>query len=797
MSVTQDDRLLKLATPLEKDFLLIDRMTCSEGLSRLFRVEMDILHFEDSEGHKPTAVDPHDLIGQLMTVSVTQEDKSERYFNGICAGFTLSHRNERFSLYSAVIVPTVWVLTQSAQSRIFQNKTVEEVLKEVFKGFQEIDYEIKGIDEKRNYCVQYRETDWDFASRLMEEEGIYYYFEHTAENHRLIIGNTPQSHRPCPTKPDIPFIYDISEREGEWVGSIDRWDVENNLRTGKFEHWDYNFQLQNKKLNEAQPSLFNIGGNQDLEVYDFPGGYGKRFDGIDKGGGDQPGELQKVFDDAKRTVKIRQEELDVLYKNIYADSDSCAITAGYRFTLSKHPTEEYNNVNYIVVSAVIEAVQSPDYISNSVATTDYSVKFNCIPQGSGQAPFRPQRKTAKPIIHGSQTAFVVGPSGEEIFVDKYGRVKVQFHWDRDGKADDNSSCWIRVAQSWAGNQWGSMFIPRMGMEVVVEFLEGDPDQPIITGCVYNPASMPPYTLPDEKTKSTVKTYSSKDGGGFNEFRFEDKKGSEQVFIHGEKDLDIRIKNDRREWTGNDQHLIVHRDRREKIERDTHLIVERDQIEKIDRDRNLKVGGKEAKEITDGQSLKVGGDMGIKVTGGASIEAGGALYIKGMNVVVEGMTQLTLKVGGNFVNINPAGVQIVGTLVLINSGGAAGTGSAVSIVPPQAPAVADKADDAKPGTKTQLEKQSEARKEKTYKPPKMGEGKEDEEEKKKKKSWIKIKLIDEAGDPVPGEYYKVTTSDGTVCSGTLDHNGQAEIKGIEPGNCEVTFPNLDKGAWEDA
>ena len=265
-----------------------------------------------------------------------------------------------------------------------------------------------------------------------------------------------------------------------------------------------------------------------------------------------------------------------------------------------------------------------------------------------------------------------------------------------------------------------------------------------------------------------------------------KKASEQIFIHGEKNLDIRIKNDRREWTGNDQHLVVKRDRREKIDRDTHLIVKRDQIELVERDRHLEVKGKEAVKITGSQSVKIAGNVGGEFGANKSEEITGALTVKAMNIVIEAQTQLTLKVGGNFVNINSAGVQINGTMVLINSGGAAGSGSGPSIVPPLPAAVADDADDAKPGTKIALEKRSAARKEKTHKPGDPT-----------KTSWIKLKLVDEAGSPVPGEAYKVKASDGRTASGTLDEKGEAEVKGIEPGNCEVTFPNLDKDAWEDA
>ncbi len=519
-------------------------------------------------------------------------------------------------------------------------------------------------------------------------------------------------------------------------------------------------------------------------MYDFPAGYARKFDDIDRAGGKRA-DVRNVFDDKTKKAEIAMQALDSRYRVITGTADCSAMTAGHRFKFFNHPTAAQNG-QYIVTSVTHEAEQNPTYVTDDEIEQPYSNSFSCIAHGAGAPPFRPVRKTPKPVIQGSQTAFVVGPAGEEIFTDEYGRVKVQFHWDREGQTDADSSCWIRVAQAWAGNQWGMMFIPRIGMEVLIEFLEGDPDQPIIRGCVYNPAAMPPYKLPDEKTKMTIKSDSSKGGGGFNELRFEDKKSSEQIFIHGEKDLDIRIKNDRREWTGNDQHLVVKRDRREKIDRDTHLIVKRDQIEKIERDRHIEVKGKEAVKITGSQSSKVTGNVGKEVGGNKSEEVSGNLYVKGMNIVIEAMTQLTLKVGGNFVNINAGGVQINGTMVLINSGGAAGSGSATPLVAPLEPAIADDADDAQPGTKIALEKRSAARKEKTHK-----------EGDPTKTSWIKLKLIDEAGKPVPGEAYKVKTSDGRTASGTLDEKGEAEVKGIEPGNCEVTFPNLDKNAWEDA
>jgi type VI secretion system secreted protein VgrG len=297
-------------------------------------------------------------------------------------------------------------------------------------------------------------------------------------------------------------------------------------------------------------------------------------------------------------------------------------------------------------------------------------------------------------------------------------------------------------------------------------------------------NMPPYKLPDEKTKSTIKSYSTKGGGGFNEFRFEDDKGHEQIFIHGEKDADIRIKNDRREWTGNDQHLIVKNDLLEAVENNAHLKVSNNNNQEIGNDHNLKIGGKQAISITGARTMSVDGNKFTKVSGNMAEEAGGTVLLKGMDVVIEGGVDVTLKVGGNFVSVNAAGVFIQGTMVMINSGGAPGQASPAITVPPAPPEKPAEADNAEPGKKVELEKQSIERKRK--KP-----GKE------KKKSWIELKLVDEENNPVPGQSYEVVEGDGTTHSGTLDEKGKAHVKLKNPGSCQVSFPDLDQGAWEDA
>ncbi|MBS1792235.1 MAG: type VI secretion system tip protein VgrG [Acidobacteria bacterium] len=675
MNTTQNDRQLKIATPLGEDFLLLQKITFSEGLSRLFEGELELWRDEGEAGREPTFVDPEKILGKPVTVCLEQRDGVRRYFCGIVNEFEQGVRDMRFSVYHARVVPHVWMLTQTRQSRIFQNLSVPDILRRILGGF-ECTFEFQHAYEPRNYCVQYQETDFDFISRLMEEEGIYYYFEHTDKTHRMILADTPQSHRVAPEKPALEY------HDGKFVGAegvatgVRQWRWRNKWRTGRVRLWDYNFQLPANKLNAEQPSLF-LNGNRELEVYEFPAGYARKLDGIAAGGGEQSDKLQKIFEDREHTAKVRMQEIDSQNRTATAATDCANLTAGYRFELRRHPVAA-NNTNYVITGMLHEAVQSPAYITGEVPEQAYANQLDCIAYGAGQAPFRPPRRTPKPHVRGSQTATVVGPAGEEIFTDKFGRVKVQFHWDREGRYDESSSCWIRVGQLWAGKRWGAMFIPRIGMEVIVQFLEGDPDQPIITGCVYNPETMPPYALPDEKTKSGVKTDSTKGGGGFNELRFDDKKGSEQIFIHGERNLDVRVKNDSFEYVGRDRHLIAGGDRLEKIAKDQHL--------KIGGDRSEAVGGS--------VSLKVGADEDIRVGAKFAVDAGNEIHLKsGANLVIETGANLTLKVGGNFININAGGIFIKGTMVMINSGGAAGAGAGAN---PDAPKEAKEADRAEAG-----------------------------------------------------------------------------------------------------
>jgi len=781
---TQQNRLLIITTPLGEDFLLLNRLTATEEISALFSFEVELMHDEGEErSFEATAIDPKSLLGQEVSVDINQRDGTKRTLSGIVNHFSQGHRDIRFSYYHATIVPNVWILTQINQSRIFQHKTVPDILKEVFADFV-VSYELQGIYKPRNYCVQYRETDFDFASRLMEEEGIYYFFEHEGGKNKLIVADTPQSHPDCPSKNEIPFALKVDE-EMDHVTSITKWQNDHRLQSGKVTFWDFNFQVPSNKLDSTQPSLFKVADNDKMEIYDFPAGYARKFDDIARGGGERS-DVQNVFEDKTKKAEIAMQSLDTQYRVITGTSDCSSMSAGHRFKLFNHP-QTAQNAQYIITSITHEVEQNPTYKTSDEIENPYTNSFTCVAHGAGNPPYRPVRKTPKPIMRGSQTAFVVGPAGEEIYTDKFGRVKVQFHWDREGQTDADSSCWVRVAQAWAGNRWGMMFIPRIGMEVIVEFLEGDPDQPIIRGCVYNPGAMPPYTLPDEKTKMAIKSDSSKGGKGFNELRFEDKKGSEQVFIHAENSMDVRVKGDCRESIGGDRHLVVKGNRREKIDADTHLIIGGDQFEKVAGTHHLTIGAEQRTSIGGNHNLTITGTSDEFVKSSKGIESSESLMLKGKNVVVQAAASLTLKVGdGSHIVITSGSIFIKSALVNINSGEGPYGAAYISTAAPVAPSVADSADDAKPGTIIELEKRSAARK-------KEKKHKED----KDKKSWIKIKMVDEEGKPVPGIRYKITTPDGRVKSGSLNKDGKAEVKGFDPGSCKVTFPELDQEAWEDA
>ena len=604
-SYLQQNRKVRVTTPLGENVLLLKAFTGTEEISRPFRFQIEMI----AENRQKVPFDA--LLGEKLTVHLLLPDEStEHHFNGVCARFSQAGRDENFTLYRAELVPEFQLLARTAQSRIFQRMNVPDILKEVMKGVT-VDWQIQGTFEKRDFCVQYRETDFNFASRLMEEEGIFYFFRHEDGRHTMVVANSSSAF------PDLPGESEITYEELSG-GTRDEnriwgWERYQEARSTKSLLWDHCFELPHKHLEAEAPILDTVQAGRDThklkvkgsdawEVYDWPGEYAQRFDGINRSGGEQQGELQKIFQDNTRTVEIRMDEEATLAVAARGASNVKHFVAGHKLKLKRHFSSDGA---WVLAAVTHRASFGADYRSGKDPLLTYQNVFTCFPAA---LPYRPKRLTAKPVVQGSQSAVVVGPKGEEIFTDKYGRVKVQFHWDREGKNDEDSSCWIRVGQLAAGRRWGASFWPRIGQEVLVDFLEGDPDQPIIVGVVYNADQMPPYLGqgPDPKHKndnklSGYKSNTTKGGQGFNEWRFDDTKDKQQIFVHAEKDTDIRVKNDRRENVLNDRHLTVGREEDGEKKGDFKELVVRDHHTKVRRHEERQVGGN--------AKLLVGGDEG--------------------------------------------------------------------------------------------------------------------------------------------------------------------------------------------
>jgi len=762
LPAAQIDRPFRIRTPLGEDAILLDGFDGYERLSQPFRFVLRLLSPDPN-------IDMQALLTKPAVVSFKMTDESERHIHGHFSRIRLlEYGGDGMAGYEAEMVPWLWFLNHFSDCRIFQNKTVPDIIEQVFNGRGFSDYQLKlqGSFPEREYVVQYRETDFNFVSRLLEDEGIFYYFEQSRDRHTLVLVNDPSAVVPCPNKAHARYLAATgSNQPEETVVSL---ETEFRIHTGTASLTDYDFEKPGTNL------YTTLAGGLPGEDYDWPGKYNTK-------------------DNGARYARIRLEEREVALTTARGASNCMGFECGYKFTLTDHFRDSANTA--YTLTALEHHGRNTSYRAGHQDPFEYANRFEAIPNS---VPYRPPRLARKPAIHGSQTAVVVGKAGEEIWTDKYGRVKVQFFWDRQGRCDDNSSCWIRVAQGWAGKGWGMIHIPRIGQEVIVTFLEGDPDRPIISGSVYNADHQAPYALPDEQTKSALKSMSSKGGSGFNEIRFEDKKGGEQVFVHAEKDIDVRVKNDRREWIGHDRHLVVNRDKVEQIARDSHGEVARDRIQKIGRDLHLEIAGKAAVQIAGSSSLRVTGDVIENFQGNHSSEVSQNLYLKAMQLVLEASTGITLKVGSNFITIDPSGVAISGMpAVLINSGGAALTGSLGALVSPLPPLEAALADNAGPGAMQakSSSQTSPARMSTLGVLPDAPTHHPHSPENKNKKHWIEIELLDEDGNPVPGEPYRITLPDGaTIASGTLDHKGWARVDHIDPGTCQVTFPNLDKDAW---
>lgn len=618
MPVTQNNREASVSTPLAEDVLLFERMSGTEQLGRLYQYRVRMLSLKRD-------LKIADILGQSLSVHLDLPSGGKRHFNGVVTRFARLGDESGMCRYEAVVHPWLWLLTRSSNCRIFQDKTIVDIVKEVcghpcYGGLVDLDVgALTGSYGAVPYCVQYRETDFNFVCRLLESVGIYFYFTHAADKHTMVLADSYSAHEDLPGYATLQFggehARDVVDRD-----AIFSWNAAGEIQASSYSLNDFDFEKAaastsgGLRVKSAVAAAFE---QPAYELYDYPGGYVLAADGTSLARG-------------------RMERVHGQCEEISADTNARGVFAGGLFTLTGHQSEAQNRA-YLVTAANYDIV-GDDYASGG----DRPIEFKCDFKAIGKEhSYRAPASIVKPVVQGLQTAMVVGKAGEEIWTDKYGRVKLRFHWDRDGEDDENSSCWVRVAQGWAGKGWGAMFLPRIGMEVVVSFLEGDPDRPLVTGCVYNSDTLPPYSLPADQTKSTIKSNTSKGGGGYNEIRFEDKKGSEEVYMQAEKDFLRVVKN-------NDT-LKVGFEKADKG--DQTISIKNDQATDIGHDQKLEIGGDQSETVTGNQTVKISGDQKVTVS---------------KTIVIEATTSIELKVGGSSIKIEPAKITVKSAEILVQS-----------------------------------------------------------------------------------------------------------------------------------
>lgn len=605
---TQQNLNLTVSSPLGDDDLIVQAFHGEDRISGLFHYQVELI--SESPDLDFTAV-----VGEPMTLTVS-DGESEYPINGIVARFVQAGTSQRFTTYYAELRPWFWLTTLVTDSRIFQEKSVSEIIEAVFGDLGYSDYKLSltGTYPKREFCVQYQESCFDFVSRLMEDEGIFYYFTHEDGAHTMVIADSADVHAPRGDLVDAPVADQHTSRGDEEV--ITHLALEQQVVSVGYAMTDYDFESPATELGVT------VGEAGPKERFEYPGGYVKKGDG-------------------EARVGKRIEALELPTRRVRGQSFCRGMLSGHSLEVFDHVREDLND-EYVL-----------RWVSHNGGHGRYSNSFEAFPSS---VPFRPPCVTRKPKIQGAHTAKVVGKSGEEIFTDKYGRVKVKFPWDRVGKPDETASCWIRVAQSWAGKGFGAMFIPRIGQEVLVTFLDGDPDRPIITGSVYNAEQTIPYDLPTDATKTTFKSNTSKGGGGANELRFEDKKDAEEIYLHAQKDMLVEVENDVTRTIKNDETVTITNARTTTIEKadDTLTVKEGNRTIKVDKgDETHSVKGKRDVKVTKAESHtnedkfehKVGGNFTLKVDGDITIQAGGKITLKaGSSMTAQSGTSLTIKSG---------------------------------------------------------------------------------------------------------------------------------------------------------
>ncbi|AHL74128.1 type IV secretion protein Rhs [Stutzerimonas stutzeri] len=638
-----NDTHFSLSIEGAKHDLHVLEFTGREALSKPFAFELELV------SERPD-LDLESLLHQPAFLTLSPAGNG---IHGVIYRVAQGDTGKRLTRYHITLRPQLAYLAHRTNQRIFQHLTVEKIISQVLEehGIQSdaFRFGLSAIYPERGYCVQYDESDLHFIQRLCEEEGIHYHIQHSAAGHVLVFGDDQTG---FPKLAPVAYQLDSGLVADEPV--VKRFGLRVETRTSRVTRRDYDFEKPRLTMEGAFQSEFQ----PDLEDYDYPGRFTERTRG-------------KHF--SQRALERHRSDFELAE----GESDQPQLVTGHFLTLTEHPHGDWNQLwllNEILHEGkqpqVLEESVTSDSVAHDGFTQGYRNHFTATPW---DIPFRPALKHPKPKVLGSQTAVVTGPAGEEIHCDEYGRVKVQFHWDREGQADDKTSCWLRVSSSWAGDRYGGIAIPRVGMEVLVTFLEGDPDQPVVTGCLYHKEHVVPYVLPANKTRSVFKTLSSPGGDGYNELRIEDRKGAEQIYVHAQRDWDENIEQDQKIRVGHERHDTVVGNSYSEFKAEEHRTTHADR----------------KTEVRTNDHLSVGNTQHMKIGTGQFVEAGNEIHCyAGSKVVIDAGMELTASGGGSFLKLDPSGVTLNGATIKMNSGGAPGKGSGLSILAPAVPWAAD-------------------------------------------------------------------------------------------------------------
>lgn len=669
-NIINPDRLIRVSIAADNAEFLFDAMQGTDGMSTLSDYTVRLLH-------RSMQVDVRALLGKSLTLTINTA-AAPRHINGVIASFALVGQEgeaDRYFVYEARVVPWFWLATHKKEFRIYQDQSVPETIKQVLSPYGYVfEFDLVERYAPRVYCVQYDETDFQFVSRLLEAEGIHYYFRHEQEKHTLVMSDEIQSHKTVAGYEHVSYFTEdkLVLPQQDFMTHV---AVYQDLRPGQFTTNDYNFTTPRADLAARQHIKLDHAHNE-AEVYEWPGNYGD----------DPLGE---------RYARQRMQEQHHVRDTRMLRSTARGVATASLFKLVRCPRTEENR-EYVVLSTRYDlkesnyhSVSSPEEAAQNGRRCVFDLTVQC-----ATLPFRPPRITRKPRTQGPQTAVVVGPQGKEIWTNEYGQVKVHFHWDRYDKKDENSSCWIRVSSSWASGNFGAIQVPRIGDEVIVDFLNGDPDFPIITGRVYNAANMPPWPLPENETQMGIYSRSTPQGTyqTANAIRFEDKAGQEQVWIHAERNQDIEVENDEThsvghdrsksvgndesESIGHDKTISVGNDHRENIGNDMFYTVGRNQQENYGKDHIHRIGNTHKQAIYADHLYEAGRNFKGEVFGNYTLDVGGSITNNTKQHTLMAYQKMQIKGPGGRITIDASGITLEaptiwlkGNVIMGGSGGA--------------------------------------------------------------------------------------------------------------------------------